>query len=333
MDKMNERPRAAVEFPYVPRSPVPPDHDQAENCDIDTSMMAADYSGRTLTGRPRGKPEYLETRLVPVEELRYHALHPRGASLWPEDRLTKLHATFQKDGQQANLRAIMDPDGGEHLLVYIDHGLLHLCQVEDLEEDLRVEIWHLSDVQMVQAILEDETRHKALCGYERATVFRAYVETHGGVQRECYASLGFESEGGLSRAIAMLQLDESILNLITDRTQIPVGNAAKLVGFCREERGLDLVRNLAEAKRVDALGMTPAKIIKALVDLLDPKPPAPQLSRREDGTWAYRSDMDGAPILALVRRVGEGQFSIELPSVAKMKSADWTRLHKQLQAI
>ncbi|RYY29338.1 MAG: hypothetical protein EOP62_00415 [Sphingomonadales bacterium] len=333
MDKMNDRPLAAVEFPYAPRSLALPDHDPAENYDIDTSMLAMHPDSSRVIGMPKSKPEYLETRCVPVEDLAYHPLHPRGAAIWKQGRLTRLHATFQADGQQANLRAVMDPDGGEQLLVYSDHGLLHLCQVEGLQEDLRVEVWHLSDEQMVQAILEDETRHQALCGYERATVFKAYVDSHGGSQRDCFARLGFESESGLSRAIAMLEFDQSVLDLIVDKTAIPVGTSAKLVGLCREPRSLDLVRNWAEANRVSAVGMSPSKVIKALVDLLDPKPPAPVLNLREDGTWAYRSDTRQAPNLAFVRLVGEGQFSIELPSVAKIKSTDWTRLHKQLQAI
>ncbi|RYG38915.1 MAG: hypothetical protein EON93_01055 [Burkholderiales bacterium] len=334
MDKMHHRPFGADELTYEPPSLVLPDGDQTENYEIDTSMLASGYDGSGPIGTvAKAKPQYLETRSVPVEDLEYHPLHPRGGALWPEVERMKLLATFQADGQQANLRAVFDPYADEKLMVYMDYGLLHLSQTVDLEEDLRVEIWDLSDEQVVQAILEDETRHKGLCAYERATVFKAYVDTHGGVQRDCFAALGFESESGLSRAIAMLQLDESILELVTDRTKIPVGDSAKLVGLCKEEASLDLVQSWAAAKRADALGMTPAKVIKALVDLLDPKPPAPQLSLREDGTWAYRSEAHEAPILAIVRLTGEGMFGIQLPSVSRIKSADWTRLHKQLQAI
>lgn len=238
MENQSERPDGAVAHRHVEGAEaVEFEFEGLDDIEPDYAKSAVEV---LAAGGRRG--EFLGLEDVGRKQLQRHWLHPRGEDIWSPEKIARIEATFLAEGQLAPLQAVMDEDGGGNYHVFIDGGLLHAVEALEYDGKLRVEVWHLNDAQVAAAIFRAETLNQKLSSYERSVVLRAYVDAHDGVQRACFEALGFESEAGLSRALAPVRLHPEILKAIEDKTGIGVADAAKVVTLCGDpqKRGLIL---------------------------------------------------------------------------------------------
>ena len=321
MDGDYERPIAAEEFPYVgkanSRAVGRSDANPPEPPKLDRTAVPEE-----MLGGAGARREFMSAENVTRDQLVRHYLHPNGHDIWNAQKVGQITASFQLNGQLDALHAVRDPNG--QLQVFIDNGVLHVVDALKFEGSLRVDVWRLTDAQIADAIIRHEAQHLKLSAYERATVFKSFVLANGGVQRDCYAVLGFESESGLSRALAPVRLHPEILAVIPDKGQIAVGAAAKIDALSHDPQKRDQMLAWIGAHLDEARAMGAGKLLKALIERADPKPKA-KLKKVGEESWVYCSTATDPPILARLHRA-DGVFQLTIGDVASFAAADWSRL-------
>lgn len=255
--------------------------------------------------------EAAELLQLAVDQIDPNPFQPRRE--FAQEELANLADSLRQHGmlQPVIVRAV----GNRYQLIAGERRLRAALEAQLHEIPARV--LELDDQKVCELAMVENLQREDLNAIEKATAFRAYLDTYGGTQEELANRLGLD-RSTLSNLIRLLDLPEEIRDAVRAR-KITQGHARALLGLDDPEM------QIGAYQRVVAEGLS-VRQTEALVATGEPTPPRSRIRKDSAHTEGAPSsnkaphvleleghlrERFGAPVLIRVKGKERGQIVID----------------------